>query len=99
MTEPTDLAAALLRGVPRYRLNGYDAGTEPSKEGGIVFLSDILAALTAALAPTDAVRCAECDCDDGNCTWIKMHIESDAPTDAAQAREAALQQPIKRTGK
>ena len=54
---------------------------------------------SAALAPTDAVRCAECDCDDGNCTWIKMHIESDAPTDAAQAREAALQQPIKRTGK
>lgn len=22
-------------------------------------------------ATTDAVRCAECDCDDGNCTWIK----------------------------
>lgn len=43
----------------------------------------ILASLT-----TEAVRCAECDCDDGNCTWIKMHIEPDAPTDAAQAQPA-----------
>ena len=42
---------------------------------------DDLTIVDAALAPTDFVRCAECDCDDGNCTWIKMHIEPDAPTE------------------
>ena len=45
--------------MPRYRLNGYDAATEPAKEGGIVFLSDVLAALTAAMDSAIAERAGE----------------------------------------
>ena len=52
MTAP-NLAAAIMRDVPRYRLNGYDAATEPAKQGGIVFLSDVLAALSAAIDGVD----------------------------------------------
>lgn len=56
---PTTLAETILKDVPRYRLNGYDAATEPAKKGGIVFLSDILAALTAAMDPAIAERAGE----------------------------------------
>ena len=55
----TDLAAALLRDVARYRLTGYDAGTQPDGAGPYVSHHEVLAALTAALDPALAERVGE----------------------------------------
>ena len=63
MTKETSPLAALIAGVQRYDVIGYDAEMLPLVDGDIVYLSDVLAALEAAPHVNETPKCAHDDAD------------------------------------